>query len=149
MKVVALPTMMFGSMLADALCDGVLGVALVDHHGRTIESNGELEAIAMPLAALVMKRHETPKARLFAGEVLSTEIEGGYGALGVARRRLYVVAIVRDLAAIARIVELRARVDELLAEDVFVPPRGGGGDGGGSDELRLVELGLTVPRVKA
>jgi hypothetical protein len=108
-----------------------------------------------PLVALVMYRlHDDDLiARLFTGEILSVELEDRHVALGVAKRQLFVLAIVNapNRASIALVRELIDYVEVILSDtsrefDTALWGGGRGGSGAGPAELRVVELGVTVRR---
>jgi hypothetical protein len=107
----------------------------------------------MPLAALVMYRmkSEDLAQRLFDGEVLSLALEERHVVLGVAKRQLFVVAVVADATpqAIHVARQLRETVAKLLqhtSDPMMPPPSTGGDSGSGPAELPLVEYGITVGR---
>ena len=149
----------FSRVLAHAIEDGLEGAALVDASGHTVSLAGAIaEEEAMPLAALVMYRLNSAKlgdlaSRLFAGEFLSLTLEGREVAVGVAKRQLFVVAVLgANTPAMHQLAHtLRDRVANLLAdpgEDLNAPPpwSGSGGSSSGPAELPLIELGITVRR---
>jgi hypothetical protein len=152
----------FSRLLQSAIEDGLVAAALVDRKGNVIARAGAIEEEeAMPLAALVMYRLKSDDLapRLFAGQVLSIALDGRDVAVAVAKRQLFVVAVlaadtpaVLDLVAQRIVGELRDRVSEMLqdmgAEHGDLPPWGGGpgGSGSGPAELPLIEFGITVPR---
>jgi hypothetical protein len=143
--------------LADAVDDGLTGVALVDRRGRVIAIAGALAPEeAMPLVSLIMYRHKEAHggnadlaARMFGGEVLSLSLDDRDVALGVARRQLFVVAVL-GAARGERVRELRDWVASQLADDdpPFAPHRPGGGDGG-TGPAELLDFSLAAPRAKA
>jgi hypothetical protein len=137
---------------------GLLAAALVDRDGDTVALAGEITVEeAMPLAAMVMfKRKSADLApRLFAGEVLVLELEDRYVAVGVAKKQLFVVAVIgranperQNLACL-----LRDEIEELIPDtrgEMTAPPPwatgGGGGSSSGPAELQVVEYGITVGR---
>ena len=140
-------------IVASAIDEALVGAALVTRSGRVVARAGAIdEDEAAPLVAVVMYRlkRDDLAARLFAGEVLTLALDGRDVALAVARRQLFVVAVLA--AATPDAVEsLRSRVAAALAEaDTPIPSSGGaGGSGSGPAELPLVEYGVTVPRAKA
>ncbi len=74
-------------------------------------------------------------------------------AVGIARRQLFVVAVLGPSppATLPLVHELRDDVERMLPtrDDVGVPPPwtgGGGGSGSGPAELPLIEFGVTVRR---
>ena len=138
--------------------DGELAAAaLIDRDGNAVSIAGAIEEDeAMPLAAIVLYRLNSDDltARLFTGEVLALSLEDRTVAVAIAKRQLFVVAVLREAtqALIARVDELRDRVAEMLDEHEpqdLPPPSAGGGRGGGGSaaELQLVELGITMPRM--
>lgn len=141
-------------MLATALGDGVDGVALVDHAGATVAVAGALSTDeARPLAALAVHRLKSRDlaARLFAGEILSLRLDGRDVAIGVAKRQLFVVAVLESSTptTLARVGDLRDAVGrKLMTEfaDAATWTRGNGGSGSGPAESPLVEIGVTVRR---
>ncbi len=141
----------FSGVLAHAVADGLVAAALVDRDGNTIGLAGAItEEEAMPLAALVMYRlkGEDLAARLFEGEILSLTLDEREVAVGIARRQLFVVAVL-GAAQPALVRDLRDAVEQLLPVREDVPPpwsRGNGGSGSGPAELPLIELGITVRR---
>lgn len=146
----------FTRTLQSLVDEGLEAAALVDRHGKVIAIAGELDRDeAMPLAALVMYRLKSKDlaARLFAGEVISLDLDDRRVAVGVAKRQLFVVAVL-GAAPLDLAYELRDRVANMLADaggDLEPPPptRSGGDGGSGPAELQLVELGITIPRAKA
>ena len=144
----------FQAALDRAVEDGLSAAALVDRNGNTVALAGALEAdIAMPLAALVMYRVKTDDlaSRLFAGEVVSVTLDDREVAVGVARRQLFVVAVLGH-AMHERVRELRDDISRMLidAQGMKLPPstRGGGDSGPDPAELALAEYGVTVPRTR-
>jgi hypothetical protein len=146
----------FQAALDRAVEDGLAAAALVDRNGKTVALAGALEAdIAMPLAALVMYRVKTDDlaSRLFAGEVVSVTLDDREVAVGVARRQLFVVAVLgaSTLAMHERVRELRDNISRIIidAQGVLPPRSRGGGDSGPDPaELALAEYGITVPRTR-
>jgi hypothetical protein len=146
----------FDNVLAQALDEGIRGVALLDRHGTIVASAGEIgDDEAMPIAALVLSYAKRApsidklRKRLFSGELLSEHITLGDVAVGVAGRQLFIVALLGD-APIDVAIELRRDVEQLLIDvRPLVPPGRGGGSSGGPSEMELIELGITVPRAKA
>ena len=144
------------ALLARSVADGLSGAALVDRNGNSVALSGAIaEEEAMPLAALVMYRLKSGDlaSRLFAGEILTLSLDDRDVAVGVAKRQLFVVAVLGDStpAMLARVRDLRDDVERMLAntmEDLGPPPRsdGAGGSGSGPAALPLIELGLTVRR---
>ena len=142
--------------LAHAVRDGLVAAALVDRDGNTVGLAGELaEEEAMPLAALVMSRLKSDDlaARLFAGEIVSLALDDRDVAVGVAKRQLFVVAVLgaSTLAQLELVRELRDAVARMLADatgKATAPPWSGstGGSGSGPAELPLIEFGITVRR---
>ena len=148
---------MFSGVLTRAIEGGLVAAALVDRHGTTIALAGAIaEEEAMPLAALVMYRLKADDlaSRLFAGEVISLTLDDRDIAIAIAKRQLFVVAVLpTPTPAIHDLVrELRDSVAKMLADDdTLAPPppsRRGGTGGSGSEpaELPLTELGITVRR---
>lgn len=142
-------------LLAGAVAEGLRAAALVERNGKTIALAGDIsEEEAMPLAALVMYRLKSADLaeRLFAGEVLSLALDERDVAIGIAKRQLFVVAVLAETTPrlLDLVYELRDAVAAELATSPPYVPRGGGKDGGGSDpepvELALMELGVSVPR---
>jgi len=148
--------LLFTRVLTDAVDSGLVAAALVDRHGRTVALAGAIsEEEAMPLAALVMYRlkSEDLGERLFAGEVISLALDDREVAVGVAKRQLFVVAVLPISTPTTQEIvrELRECVANMLegtGDAIGIPPIGGsgGGSGSGPAELSLVELGLTVRR---
>jgi len=147
----------FQAALDRAIEDGLAAAALVDRNGKTVALAGALdEDIAMPLAALVMYRvkSEDLASRLFAGEVVSVTLDDREVAVGVARRQLFVVAVLgaSSDAMHDRVRELRDHISRMLADvqGIALPPRSRGGGDSGPDpaELALAEYGVTVPRTR-
>lgn len=146
----------FAFDLDDAVERGLGAAALVDRNGNTIGLAGAIsDEEAMPLAALVMYRLKSNdlSERLFSGEILTLDIEGRSVALAVARRQLFVVALMDSVSPTnLEIVErLVGRIAEQMTSDVGGMPlvSGSGGSGPGPAELALAEYGITVPRTKA
>jgi hypothetical protein len=144
----------FATVLQRALGAGLAGAALVDRDGNTVATAGEIaEEEAMPLVALVMYRLNSDDLaeRMFAGEIVSLDLDGREVAVGVAKRQLFVVAVLAAATPIARarLPELRARVEGLLQDpgEDTLPARwpGAGTSGSGPAEL---PLGITA-RAKA
>ena len=146
--------MPFTARLQRAVDEGLVAAALVDRRGHTFTHAGAIDPdAAMPLAALVMYRLKSDDlaARLFAGEILTLALDDRDVAVGVARRQLFVVALIRD-AADALVRELVEDIASMLADDppTTVPPDAGGSSSDpSSGELPLIELGITVLRRKA
>ena len=153
MKVV--PVMELTTVLTHAVEDGLSAVALVDRDGNTIGLAGAIaDDEAMPLAALVMYRLKSDDlaSRLFGGEIVSLTLDDREVAVGIARRQLFVVAVLEAStpAMIALVRELRDDVARMLSTNEVEPPPpwsgGRGGSGSGPAELPLIELGITVRR---
>jgi hypothetical protein len=146
--------MHFSGLLARAVEEGLVAAALVDRDGNTVGLAGAItEEEAMPLAALVMYRLKSNDlaSRLFAGEVLSLTLDDRDVAVGVAKRQLFVVAVIgaATTATLAVVRELRDDVERMLTSDeVAAPPpwTSGGGSGSGPAELPLIEFGISVRR---
>lgn len=148
----------FHHLLMRAVDGELAAVALVDREGNAVSIAGAIEdAEAMPLAALVLYRLHSDDltARLFTGEVLALTLDDRTVAVAIAKRQLFVVAVLREATAalIARVDALRDQVANMLVEhEPHDPPPphadGGRGGGGGAAELQLVELGITMPRVR-
>jgi hypothetical protein len=142
------------ALLSDAAADCLVGAALVDPNERVIAIGGTIdedEAVPFAKFALHRARSEDLKARLFAGEIVTTELDDRYVAVAVARRQLFVVAIVpvATPAVLDRVRKLRDRVAAMLdgQDGVAVPSaRGSGGSNSGPAELSLVEYGITITR---
>ena len=86
----------FSRLLADAVENGLGAAALVDRDGNAVDLAGAItEEEAMPLAALVMYRLKSDNlaSRLFAGEIISLTLDDRDVAVGVAKRQLFVVAV--------------------------------------------------------
>jgi len=144
---------MFRTQLERAVAQGVAGAALVDRDGNTIGLAGEMTyETAKPLATLVLYRLKSADLakRLFAGEVVSLDLDGREIAVGIARRQLFVVATIATPDQLALVAELRDDVATALAPDDPRAPHlwrpGGGGSGSGPAALPLIERGVTVPR---
>ena len=149
--------------LAEALAVAVHGgllsaAALVDRRGQTIATAGAIDKDeARALTALVLRatKNECVVEELFAGQIVPLALEGRMVAVGIARRQLFLVAVLayRTDAFCETVGRLRDRIAELLAHpggDDRMPPAGGsGGSGSGPAELQLVELGITKARGKA
>jgi hypothetical protein len=141
-------------LLELAVEEGLLGAALVDRNGNTVGLAGAIdEEAAMPLVALVLYRlkRDDLSARLFTGEVLHLSLDDRDVAVCIARRQLFVVAILPPSTPglLARVDELRDDVESILANasgDVPLPWRGNGGSGSGPAEIPLIEWGVTVRR---
>ena len=148
--------MQFSGVLRRAVEDGLVAAALVDRDGNTIGLAGAItEEEAMPLAALVMFRLKSGDlaSRLLEGEVLSLTLDDRDVAVGIARRQLFVVAVLGPSppATLALVHELRDDVERMLPtrDALEIPPPWtgrGGGSGSGPAELPLIEFGLTVHR---
>jgi hypothetical protein len=147
----------FQAALDRAVEDGLAAAALVDRNGKTVALAGALdEDIAMPLVALVMYRVKTDDlaSRLFGGEVVSVMLDDREVAVGVARRQLFVVAVlgVSTDAMHERVHQLRDHITRLLGKaagtEPPLPSRGGGDSGPDPAELALAEYGITVPRTR-
>jgi hypothetical protein len=129
---------------------GLVAVALVDRSGATRYHAGAISAEeARPLAAVVVYRLKSDDlaARLFSGDVLSLALDDRHVALGVAKRQLFVVAVLADPSQLDCVYDLRDDVARLLdVVDLAPPPWSGGAGGAGSGpaELPLVEYGITV-----
>jgi hypothetical protein len=146
----------FSWVLERAVDDGLAAAALVERHGATVGLAGAIaEEEAMPLAALVMHRlaSDDLAARLFAGEVVALALDDREVAVAIAKRQLFVVAVLGTGATasqLERVRELRDAVARMLADDDAITATpwggGGGGSGGGPAQLSLVEYGLTVRR---
>jgi hypothetical protein len=144
----------FADPLRQAVESGLLAAALVDRNGKTVDLAGEItEDEAMPLAALVMYRLKSDDLadRLFAGEVISLALDDRDVAVAIARRQLFVVAILGTAAQLATVEELRDVVARSLTSEPPNAPRGtgSGGSGSGPAELPVIELGITVRRERA
>jgi hypothetical protein len=146
---------LFASVLERAVNDGLVAAALVDRDGNAHGLAGAItEEEAMPLAALVMYRLKSDDLapRLFSGEILSLTLDDRDVAVGIAKRQLFVVAVLEAStpAALALVTELRDDVARMLpTNEVEAPlPRtgGSGGSGSGPAELPLIELGISVRR---
>ena len=151
--------MLFGPVLQQALGRGLIGIAVVDRYGTTVDIAGDItEEEAMPLAAFVMFQLKAPDLaeRLFAGDVLKLELDGREIALAIAKKQLFVVAVMATGTddGPERLDAVRNRIATLLAGAErgerldTIPPWGtGGGTGGaGPGELPVVEWGVTVGR---
>ena len=141
------------------------GVALVDRRGDVVCLAGAIsEQEASRLAALAMYRSTSDEfdEDLFDGVVMEHWFGEHAVAVASAKRQLLVVAMLRkregtdrtpspELYARARII--RDIVADMLSEhEPSEPPRivggGRGGSGPASADLQLIELGITVPRVR-
>jgi hypothetical protein len=147
--------------LEDVVERGLVAAALVDRHGNTVDFAGAIsEEEAMPLAALVMFRLKSSNLsqRLFMGEILTVDLDERTVSLGIAKRQLFVVAVMTKAtaAALELVDELNERIIsqltsmELETGAAPFPTRGGGGvSDSGPTEMELIEYGITVPRAKA
>ena len=149
--------MQFSAALTRAVEDGLAAAALVDRDGNTIGLAGAIaEEEAMPLAALVMYRlkSEDLASRLFAGEILSLELDDREVAVGIARRQLFVVAVLgaSTPSTVELVRDLRDDIELMLPDSSSETGRrppwsgGAGGSGSGPAELPLIEFGITVRR---
>ena len=146
----------FSSQLAAAVEKDLVAAALVDRDGNTVDLAGAItEEEAMPLAALVMYRLKSDNlaARLFAGEILSIALDDREVAVGIAKRQLFVVAVLvaPTRATLALVADLRDDVETKLParDQLDAPPPwtgGGGSSGSGPAELPLIEFGISVRR---
>jgi hypothetical protein len=147
------------SQVLERATGAVVALALLDRNGNTVALAGSIaEEEAMPLAAIVLHelKGDELAARLFEGEVLSARLGDRAVAVAVARRQLFVVAVLPAIspAALERVRAIRDRVAAMLADETdedIPPPRTGGGGGGGAGpaELPLIELGVTAKRPRA
>ena len=119
------------------------------------EGHALLGTVGAPLAALVLYRLKSDDlaSRLLAGEILALTLDDRDVAVGIAKRQLFVVAVIgaATSATLAVVRELRDDVERMLASDDVTAPAppwtaGGGGSGSGPAELPLIELGITVGR---
>jgi hypothetical protein len=143
----------FTTLLERAIRDGLGGVALVARNGNVVALAGSIdEDEAMPLAALVMHRLEAPDlaARLFAGELLTLALDERDVAVAVAKRQLFVVAVVASSTpdTLRCVRELHASVERMLADAMVAPLPGGGSGSSGSGPAEL-PLSVGRPRGKA
>ena len=144
----------FSTVLARAVEGGLVAAALVDRSGNTVGLHGAItDEESMPLAALVMYRLQSANlaSRLFAGEILALTLDDRDVAVGIAKRQLFVVAVLGSSTQLALVRELRDDVAGMLDEAIVeTPPWGGtGGDrgsGSGPAGLPLIEYGITVAR---
>ena len=145
----------FSTALSRAVDDGLIAAALVDHNGTTVGLAGAIGVEeAMPLAELVLHRLDRDHlaSRLLAGEIVSLVLDDRHIAVGIAKRRLFVVALLAAStpAQLELVRELRYAVGQLLGETTVesAPPvhGSGGGSGSGPAELPLVEYRVTVRR---
>ncbi len=150
--------MHFSGLLAGAVRDGLVAAALVDRDGTAVGLAGAItEEEAMPLAALVMYRLKSDDlaSRLFTGEIVSLTLDDRDVAVGVAKRQLFVVAVLgaATTAMLGVVEQLRDDVERALpTNEVEVPlpwTAGSGGSGSGPAELPLIEYGITVRRERA
>src|SRR5689334_4185185 len=109
----------------------------------------------MPLVAFVMYRLKSADlaARLFDGEILALSLDNRDVAVGVAKRQLFVVAVLGATtpATLERVRDLREEVERTLAhasggDMAPLGSSGTGGGGAGPAELPVVELGVSVRR---
>lgn len=112
----------FSTVLTRAVESGLVGAALVDRNGTTICAAGEIaHEEAMPLAALVMFRlkGEDLTERLFAGEIMSVSIDERDAAVGIAKRQLFVVALLGEVtpARLQLVRTLRDGIARMLATE--------------------------------
>ena len=145
----------FSTALSRAVDDGLIAAALVDHNGTTVGLAGAIGVEeAIPLAELVLHRLDRDRlaARLLAGEIVSLMLDDRHLAVGIAKRRLFVVAVLAAFtsAQLELVRELRYAIGRLLAGTTVesAPPVHGsvGGSGSGPAELPLIEYGVTVRR---
>src|SRR6185503_6904402 len=100
-----------------------------------------------PLTGLVMHRlkSEDLADRLFAGEIVSTTLDDREIAVGIARRQLFVVAIL-GATTIDDVKALRFRVSRCLPDPEPLHMTADPSDGSGPADLPLIEYGITVRR---
>src|SRR4051812_48575662 len=136
----------FSRVLARAIEDGLVAAALVDRDGDTIDLAGAITVEeTMPLVAMVMYRLKSADlaARLFTGEILSLTLDDRAVAVAVAKRQLFVVAIVEAAteSTLAVVRDLCDVVENMLADShgemTGPPPWSGGGGGSGSGPAEL------------
>lgn len=138
----------FAEALQGAIGRGVIGAAVVDRAGKLIDWVGaSADDEQSSLANLVdLLEHDDSLTSLTTGAlgVLSLGNEELSVVVAIARRELYVIAIVTDSgdATINTVRSLRNKVAGLL------PGRSGdsGVSGPGPAELQVTELGVTVRR---
>jgi hypothetical protein len=140
--------------LARALDDGLAGAAVVDREGNVIALAGAIDRDeAMPLTSLVMHRlaAQDLKLRLFGGEILWLALEERDVAVGVVKRRLFVVAVVHGSTGVMRALvrELREDLEGMLDDSTEFPWSPVPGDGGDSGSGPAALLGITVGRERA
>jgi len=147
------PSPAFARALQRAVDDELVAAALVDRDGKLIAQAGTIgDGEARPLAATVIHRLKDPDlaSRMLAGEIVSYLLDGRHVAVGIAKRRLFVVGVLPGPIC-ERFAELRDEIEKMLTDlrDDGAPWPGSGGSGGtgsGPAELPLVELGITVGR---
>lgn len=139
------------AVVEEAIEDGLVGAALLDHHGRPIALAGTFGALEVRLiAGVVMRRFESEdrRARLDAGELLELELDGRTFAVGIAAKRAFVVAEAAAKRGAAERLHQQAAyvIREMLASGA--PLLGDdGGSSSGPAGLPVIEWGVTV-RVK-
>jgi hypothetical protein len=138
--------------LARALDHGLAGAAVVDRKGHVIALAGAIDRDeVMPLTGLVMHRlaGEDLAPRLFGGEVVWLALDERDVAVGVAKRRLFVVAVVHGTTGVLRAVVrgLRDDVENMLGDTTDDPMSWSVPGSSGSDPAAL--LGITVGRERA
>ncbi len=147
--------MQFSIVLGQAIHDGLAAAALVDRDGKAIGLAGAIsEEEAMPLAALVMYglKSDDLAARLLTGEVVSLALDERDVAVCIAKRQLFVVAVLSSAtpAMLERVGQLRDDIAGMLqTNEPDVPLSWQGGSGSGSSgpaQLPLIEFGITVRR---
>jgi len=142
--------------LKAAIEQGLVAAALIEGDGTAVAFAGAITADEVrPLAAFVIYRsaRDDVGARLLAGEIISLALDSRDVALGIAARKLIVVAVLATSSAaqLALVESLRDDIARLLSDrsregSAPPPPNAAGGSGSGPADLQLVEFGITVPR---
>ena len=137
------------SAIADAVHRGLAAAVLVDHWGKVVSCAGDIEEDDLCILAHVLMSlsGDERTRRLFAGELLAFPLDERETFVGVAGRRLFVVAIA-DIGASPSDAKMQAQV--LLDDVVRVleidrptapPPAGSDGSMSGPANLTLSRPG--------
>jgi|HubBroStandDraft_6_1064221.scaffolds.fasta_scaffold231251_2 hypothetical protein len=139
--------------LTRAVDEGLAAAAVVDREGNVVALAGAIaDDEAKPLTALVMHRLAGADlaTRLLGGEIVELALDERDVAVGIAKRQLYVVAVLGASTEARELVrELHDDVEGML-DDLTGPawspiPGNGGGSGSGPAAL----LGIPVGRERA